>query len=194
MPRLTKIFTKRGDTGFTSLSGNTVVSKSNATVCVIGDIDELNSYIGFVLAVDDMFKELSTASINILKKIQQKLFDIGGELSLPSVQNSKITQDDINELQTILEILNEQLPPLKEFIIPGGNLTSANLHIARTVCRRAERQLVHANNTIGVSVPNHVTYLNRLSDFLFVLARTCNTKDEIQWNNPYTSRSQEPDC
>ncbi len=170
--RLTRIYTKTGDTGKTSLSDGTRVEKFNARIEGIGNIDELNSVIGLILT-----EALSNSVQKILKEIQHHLFDIGGELSIPN--HIKINEKKIKYLEKNLDIMNNSLPPLKEFILPGGSKAAAFCHQARTVCRRTERYLYKLNQTNKVN-ENTLKYINRLSDFLFVLARFINKSNNIE--------------
>ena len=164
--RLTKIYTRTGDKGTTGLSDGNRVPKDHARIIAIGDVDELNSVIGIVLAQD-----LDTHTGEILTNVQHALFNVGGELSLPG--HSLITQQHETYLEDQLDKLNEDLDPLKDFILPGGTQSAAYIHLARTVCRRAERNLIslHHNEPVSEYI---LQYVNRLSDFLFVLARHIN--------------------
>lgn len=174
--RLTKIYTRTGDKGTTGLSDGSRVTKDHARIVAIGDIDELNSVIGIVLA-----QELELKIRDVLLNIQHTLFNLGGELSLPGHQ--LISQQHITYLENQLDTLNENLEPLKDFILPGGTNTAAYIHLARTVCRRAERELITLNNKEEVS-EYILQYVNRLSDFLFVLARHINKhsgQPDILW-------------
>ncbi|MDR3477933.1 MAG: cob(I)yrinic acid a,c-diamide adenosyltransferase [Gammaproteobacteria bacterium] len=162
--RLSKIYTRTGDDGTTSIGDKNRILKNHPRLEVLGTIDELNSAIGVILA-----QKPSTTSINIcLEAIQQELFNLGGELCPPYY--TVITAEKIEHLEKQLDEWNNTLPPLKEFIMPGGNLKSASCHLARTICRRAERACV----TLLQSEPFNteiLRYLNRLSDLLFVAAR-----------------------
>lgn len=174
--RLSKIYTRTGDKGTTGLSNGNRVPKNHTRIVAIGDIDELNSVIGIVLAQD-----LESNTRDILISIQHTLFNLGGELSLPGHQ--LILQQHITYVEHQLDILNEHLEPLKDFILPGGTQTAAYVHLARTVCRRAERSLISLHNEEPVS-EFILQYVNRLSDFLFVLARHINKQNghpDILW-------------
>lgn len=164
--RLSKITTRTGDDGSTGLGDGTRVKKTNSRIEAIGAVDELNSIFGVLLA-HDVPKNIGSE----LTDIQHKLFDLGGELSIPG--RSVITDEQVGRLETILEKLNSDLPPLKEFILPGGSPAAAICHLARTVCRRTERCVLHLGEAEAVN-PATVKYLNRLSDLLFVAARILN--------------------
>ena len=164
--RLSKIVTRTGDAGTTGLGDGSRVPKDGARIEAIGAVDELNSVIGLVLA--DSLPEGVRA---LLTDVQHDLFDLGGELSIPGY--ATLTPAHIERLEHAVEDYNEDLPPLKEFILPGGIRAAALAHVARTVCRRAERALVALAGVESVSQESRV-YLNRLSDLLFVLARALN--------------------
>lgn len=164
--RLSRIVTRTGDNGTTGLGDGSRVAKDSARIGAIGTVDELNSAIGVVLA-----ERLPENVRALLTDIQHDLFDLGGELSIPG--HAAITQDHIDRLEAAVEQFNADLPMLKEFILPGGTREAALAHVARTVCRRAERALVALAAGETVSTPSRV-YLNRLSDLLFVLARALN--------------------
>lgn len=165
--RLSKIYTRTGDQGTTGLADGSRLPKDHPKIVAAGSVDELNSVIGLILVepVDDKTREL-------LSGIQHTLFDLGAELSLPP-GNDRILPGDTDKLEQALDQYNESLSPLKEFILPGGSPAAALCHLARTVCRRAERDLVSLNHEQPVSAAS-LTYLNRLSDLLFVLARSIN--------------------
>ena len=166
-----KIYTKTGDAGKTSLIGGTKVPKSHLRIDAYGTVDELNSYIG--LCNDYIKDEQSNAA---LKEIQDRLFTVGSSLACdpdkePKMRLPDLKEDDISFLEKSIDEMNEVLPPMKSFILPGGNVAVSNLHIARCVCRRAERICVHMQEE-NMFIDNIVLkYLNRLSDYLFVLAR-----------------------
>jgi cob(I)alamin adenosyltransferase len=177
--RLSKIYTKTGDAGYTTL-GDTPISKDDLLVEAVGTIDELNSQIGFVLAQPIQ----NTEVILCLTRIQHELFDLGGELHLP--RRIAITPDKVTELEKQLDAWNATLPRLKEFLLPRGNPSSAACHVARAVCRRAERALVRLHRQTALSNPDLIRYLNRLSDLLFVCARILAREDkqnEILWEH-----------
>jgi len=164
--RLSKITTRTGDAGETGLGDGARVPKDAARIHALGDIDELNSAIGAVLA-----EELPGAAREALSQVQHDLFDLGGEVCIPG--HTMIGTTHVLRLEDLIETQNAGVPPLKEFILPGGTRAAAAAHVARTVCRRAERSLV----TLGRSESVNDTarqYLNRLSDLLFVLGRTLN--------------------
>jgi cob(I)alamin adenosyltransferase len=175
--RLSKIYTRTGDKGTTGLSDGSRVAKDHTRIAAIGDIDELNSVIGIVLAQEGLDSNIH----DTLTYIQHSLFNLGGELSLPG--HPLISQQHVTQLENQLDALNNNLEPLKDFILPGGTPTAAYVHLARTVCRRAERSLIslHGKEPVSEFV---LQYLNRLSDFLFVLARHVNKQSghyDILW-------------
>lgn len=171
--RITKVYTRSGDKGKTMLVGGEIVSKDSNRVVSYGDIDELNSALGIALSVN-MSKEIK----KIINKIQNDLFIIGADLAASKqTKVPRIKKAKINQLEKIIDLYNEKVGPLKEFILPSGSLVGSHLHLARTICRRCERQIVALNNTEWVN-PNVMMYINRLSDLLFVLARYENKKSE----------------
>lgn len=177
--RITKVTTKIGDKGTTSLGDGAKVSKSDLRICCIGEVDELNSIIGhakIAVSGDDLAQELI--------KIQNNLLNLGGELSIPNKQLELLNEVSVLHLEARIEELNKGLPPLKDFILPGGDEFSARLHIARSVCRRVERKIVKLmENEDGRNI--WIKYLNRLSDYFFVLARyhtMTNNINENQWS------------
>jgi cob(I)alamin adenosyltransferase len=162
--RLSKIYTRTGDDGSTGLGDGSRVAKDSARVEAYGTVDELNSTIGMVLAcegVDDAVRETLT-------QVQHELFDLGGELCIPGM--AMIEDADITRLEQSLDGFNEPLPPLKDFILPGGGMAASCCHLARTVCRRAEREVIALGRVESIR-PQAQQYLNRLSDLLFVLGR-----------------------
>jgi cob(I)alamin adenosyltransferase len=161
--RLSKIYTKTGDDGTTGLGDGTRVAKDSARVAAYGTVDEANSTIGLVLAAD-----MPEPVRDLLTTVQHQLFDLGGELCIPG--HAAIFDADIDALERALDAHNADLPPLKDFILPGGGEAAARCHLARTVVRRAERETVTLARHDAVR-PEAVRYLNRLSDLLFVLAR-----------------------
>ena len=179
--RLSKIYTRTGDSGTTGLGDGKRVDKDCARVEAFGTVDELNSHIGAVLAL-----ELPAGVADCLVNVQHTLFDLGGELCLPD--HRTIDSAHTEHLERWLDNFNEELPPLKEFILPGGGQAAAACHIARTVCRRAERRVVTLVREEEVN--NHAqTYLNRLSDLLFVVARILarhETGSEMLWQPGHT--------
>ena len=164
--RLSKIYTRTGDDGSTGLGDGTRVPKDSARVEAYGTVDELNSLLG-LLACEALGDALHAA----LTRIQHTLFDLGGELCIPG--RSVLVEAQVTELENILDQLNSDLAPLKEFILPGGTRAAALCHVARSVCRRAERRVytLSRNETVA---PASLKYLNRLSDLLFVMARALN--------------------
>jgi len=162
--RLSKIYTRTGDDGTTGLADGLRVDKCDVRVEAFGTVDETNSAIGLLLTEPD----LPLAVAEPLRRIQNELFEIGAELSLPGYL--KIAAGHVLQLEQDLDALNATLPPLEEFVLPGGNRAAAICHIARTVCRRAERQAWAAAKHTSVNA-QLLRYLNRLSDLLFVMAR-----------------------
>ena len=166
--RLSKIYTRTGDDGTTGLGDGTRVAKDSARVASYGTVDELNSVIGVVLAQADLERNFPAAVREALTQVQHDLFDLGGELCIPGM--AMIHAADIDRLETTLDGFNADLPALKDFILPGGGAAAAHCHVARTVCRRAEREVVVLARTETVRA-EAIRYLNRLSDLLFVFAR-----------------------
>ena len=162
--RLSKIYTRTGDDGSTGLGDGSRVPKDSARVAAYGTVDELNSTIGMVLACEGVPPEVREA----LTQVQHELFDLGGELCIPGM--AMVQDADITRLESVLDGFNEPLPPLKEFILPGGGMAAACGHLARTVCRRAEREVIALAREEAVR-PQAQRYLNRLSDLLFVICR-----------------------
>ena len=176
--RLSKIYTRTGDQGDTGLSDGVRVDKDCARIEAIGTVDELNSALGLLLAQvieNDLMR-------NALTEAQHELFDLGGELSMPA--HTVIEARHIERLELTLDSLNNELPPLKEFILPGGNQSAACAHLARAICRRAERRIVTLTKQDKVN-PHAIAYLNRLSDLLFVCARCLARADggEVLWRH-----------
>ncbi len=166
-----KIYTKTGDKGKTSLIGGTKVPKSHLRIDTYGTVDELNSYIGLVN--DQLTDE---ASCQMLREIQDRLFTIGSSLACDpdketGLQIPDLKESDISLLEKEIDRMNEVLPPMKSFILPGGHVAVSTLHIARCICRRAERNCVHMQEQTLFVEPLVIKYLNRLSDYLFILAR-----------------------
>lgn len=163
-----KIYTKKGDAGETSLFGGNKTKKSNVRISAYGTVDELNSTIGMVLSYS-----LSDLGIEILEQVQNDLFVVGATLATPDPEKSRIDQvgdSEIKGLETWIDKLEEDLPQLKSFILPGGGGAGSTLHFARTVCRRAERETVQLSESEEIPA-DAIIYMNRLSDLLFVLAR-----------------------
>jgi cob(I)alamin adenosyltransferase len=179
-----KIYTKTGDKGTTSLIGGTKVPKSHLRIEAYGTVDELNSCIGLCR---DLLK--NKKSRKVLLEIQDRLFTIGSSLACDPEKETKMKIPDLQEADVVLleneiDKMNEILPPMKSFILPGGHKTVSSLHIARCICRRAERCCVRLESENHESDPIIIKYLNRLSDFLFVLARFTGYKlkaKEIPW-------------
>jgi len=170
--RLSKIYTRTGDDGTTGLGDGTRVPKDSARVEAYGTVDELNSSIGVLLAAcsGPRFQAgVPRKILECLTEVQHELFDLGGELCIPGM--AMIGDADIARLETVLDAFNEPLPPLKEFILPGGGMAAACCHLARTVCRRAEREVITLRHGEPEVRPQAQHYLNRLSDLLFVLCR-----------------------
>ncbi len=168
--RLTKIYTRGGDAGETSLGDGSRVSKLDERIAAYGAVDELNSAVGLVLAGG------TAPSIReVLLRVQNELFDLGADLSVPLEHEGRLraTQEQVDRLEAECDRFNAELPELTSFVLPGGGETAAGLHVARTICRRAEREALVAANAHAV---NHLVlvYLNRLSDLLFILARAAN--------------------
>jgi cob(I)alamin adenosyltransferase len=176
--RLTKIYTRTGDAGTTGLGDGSRVPKLSPRIQAIGTVDELNSTIGLVLC-----ENIPDPIRDCLVDVQHDLFDLGGEISIPG--HSMVTESHVIRLEQSLDLFNASLPPLKEFILPGGCRPAAQCHVARTVARRAERDLLHLD---GTGEPVSVLarqYLNRLSDLLFVLARAINhaaNGSDVMWD------------
>ena len=187
--RLTQIATRTGDDGTTGLGDNTRVGKDALRVHAMGDVDELNSHIGLLLC-EDMPPEVR----EVLVEIQHQLFNLGGELSIPGFELLKL--DAVATLDTALAAHNAQLPKLQEFILPAGTRAAAQAHVCRTVARRAERAVVALGRQDALKdAPRQ--YLNRLSDLMFVLARTLNRfrpdgsqGDDVYWRSERLAREQ----
>jgi len=174
--RLSKITTRTGDSGQTGLGDGSRVGKDSPRVATLGDIDELNSAIGVLLA-----EPVPETMRTVLEGVQHDLFDLGGDVSIPG--RATVSEGQVRRLESSLEELNASLPPLKEFILPGGTRAAGLAHLARTVCRRAERSLVALASSEKVSDEARV-YLNRLSDLLFVLGRALNReggRGDVLW-------------
>lgn len=173
--RLSVIATRTGDDGTTSLGDGSRIDKDAPRIAALGDVDELNSIIG-LWRCETLPEPIDT----LLAKIQNNLFDMGATLCIPGYET--ITEEHVQLLDEALQHYNQQLPPLKEFIIPGGNRPSALAHMARTISRRAERSVIALHRQEPVSNPVR-QYLNRLSDLCFVLARTLNRQDQLWERN-----------
>jgi len=176
--RLSKITTRTGDAGETGLGDGSRVAKDAPRIQALGDVDELNSAIGLVLAED-----VPAGARAVLLQVQQDLFDLGGELCIPG--HRMVGEAHVARLEALITEHNAALAPLKEFILPGGTRAAAAAHLARTVCRRTERSVVALGRVEPVSEPAR-QYLNRLSDLLFVLGRTLNRaagRDDVLWRH-----------
>jgi cob(I)alamin adenosyltransferase len=181
--RLSKITTRTGDRGETGLGDGSRVSKDSPRVRALGDLDELNSAIGMLAA-----EPLSPEIAGLLSQVQHDLFDLGGEVSIPG--HAMVGEEHVARLEQTIENWNAGLPPLKEFILPGGTRAAAAAHLARTVCRRAERSLVALGEKEKVGEPSR-RYLNRLSDLLFIAGRLLNQQDgrgDVQWRHERRKR------
>jgi len=179
MGRISKVTTKTGDKGETGLGDGSRVSKSHPLIRLLGEIDELNSYLGRAIASCN-----KDTIIVELQSIQQDLFNMGGEISMPKTEINLLTKDRISFLEDRIAKLNEQLPPLEEFILPGGDEFCSRIHVLRAVCRRVERYCVEVMEE-GLKIRYWLLYLNRLSDYFFVLSRYYSLEDgedEILWN------------
>jgi ATP:cob(I)alamin adenosyltransferase len=185
MPRITKVYTRTGDDGTTGLGAGGRIAKDSPRIEAYGTVDELNSQIGLVLSsgVND---EIAAA----LRSIQNDLFHLGSDLCVPEEEKERrpvpsIEERHVAELESLMDRLSEELPPLENFVLPGGTPGAAHLHVARTVCRRAERLVVALARREAVG-PHTVRYLNRLSDALFVMARHENKRrgvPDVLWDS-----------
>lgn len=176
--RLSKIYTRTGDGGTTGLGDGTRVAKDSLRINALGDVDELNAVIGIVLT-----ETIADNIRNCLTTVQHDLFNLGGEICMPG--HALIKAERVSILENQLDIFNERLAPLKEFILPGGSRAAAYCHLARTVCRRTERTM-HTLNHQEKLTETSLQYINRLSDLLFVLCRILNQDAEIPdvlWHN-----------
>ena len=170
--RLTRIYTRAGDRGETSLGDGSRVSKLDPRIAAYGLVDELNSQIGLALV------EAPEPMRELLTRIQNELFDLGADLSVPGGDRLQVAQTQIDALEQACDTWNAELPPLKSFVLPGGSEAAARLHVARTVCRRAELAALRVEPVSELAL----AYLNRLSDLLFILARAANAGgDEPLW-------------
>jgi cob(I)alamin adenosyltransferase len=179
--RLTRIYTRGGDAGETSLGDGSRVSKLDERIAAFGTVDELNSAIGLVLSGG-----CSAQVRDVLVRVQNELFDLGADLSVPLTKEGRlrVTQGQVDALERDCDRFNDGLPELRSFVLPGGGETAARIHVARATCRRAEREALVASRAHEVN-PATLTYLNRLSDLLFILARAANAaegREEPLWN------------
>ncbi len=176
MVLITRIYTRGGDEGETSLGDGSRVTKSNIRIQAIGEVDELNSLLGVVRMHIPLMEHQ-----DILAQLQNDLFDVGADLCWPkdpkAAQPLRITTDQVEKLEKHIDALNHDLEPLRSFVLPGGSAASAYLHLGRTVARRAERVVCELNESENVN-PCLIHFLNRLSDFLFVMARYLNEKGQ----------------
>ena len=184
--RLTKIYTRTGDAGDTGTADGSRIAKDDTLMHAIGDVDELNSHLAVVAC---HAPEEYRSSI---KSIQNTLFDVGAELAMLGMDEAPVLlhEDKTVQLEQALDELNKSLPVLKEFILPGGGLAASHCHVARSVCRRAERSLVSLNRQKKLNA-ELMAYINRLSDYLFVLARTLSREDgnsEVFWGHDIDQR------
>jgi cob(I)alamin adenosyltransferase len=176
--RLTRIYTRGGDRGETSLGDGSRVPKLDCRIAAFGTVDELNSLLGLALAAD-VTDELR----GVLERVQNELFDVGADISVPFgvADRLRVSQSQIDSLEADCDRFNADLPELKSFVLPGGSEAAALLHVARAVCRRAERDVLEASEQVELN-PLVLVYLNRLSDLLFILARAANAGgDEPLW-------------
>jgi len=178
--RITRVYTKTGDAGETSLVDGSRVSKNNPRVAAYGDVDELNSLLGLARVGLSQGEMPDQQLDEALGKIQNELFVVGADLASPlAIQVPRVDEIHVTEMEQLIDLLLEELEPLREFILPGGAQFGATLHLARCVARRAERCIVElmANDQIN---PHALTYLNRLSDLLFVMARAANKRAGVK--------------
>jgi cob(I)alamin adenosyltransferase len=183
MVYLHRIYTKTGDKGETALGDGTRVMKTHPRIAAYGGVDELNSVLGFVIA-----QGVPTEMVGLLTHIQNDLFDIGADLCLPETETPppypplRVTEEQVEQLEQWIDRFNEPLSPLNSFVLPGGSMAAATLHLARTACRRVELGVLHLAATEPIN-PQIAIYLNRLSDLLFVLSRVANNngKDDVLW-------------
>lgn len=188
MVHLTRIYTRTGDGGQTRLVDMALTAKTDPRVAAYGDVDEANSQLGVVLAAPG----LSEPIVTLLSRVQNELFDVGADLGNPLQESYRyeplrVTQDYVDRLEAACDQFGDPLPALRSFVLPGGTLAAAHLHVARTVVRRAERTAWSAVERYGTEAPGGlnllaITYLNRLSDLLFILARAANASSgDVLW-------------
>ncbi|MDG2187935.1 MAG: cob(I)yrinic acid a,c-diamide adenosyltransferase [Hyphomicrobiales bacterium] len=184
---LNKIYTKTGDDGSTALGSGERISKSSKRVCAYGSVDELNSFIGLARSfIDDSKLDLID---KILSNVQNDLFDLGADLCIPdnnkNLNSLRIVDSYVKKLEKNIDLLNKDLKPLRSFILPGGTKISSYLHVARTIARRSEREMIELSQINEEQISKEsIQYINRLSDFLFVAARYVNLKlkfEDILW-------------
>ncbi|WP_373474529.1 cob(I)yrinic acid a,c-diamide adenosyltransferase [Sphingorhabdus sp.] len=187
MVKLNKIYTRTGDDGTTGLVDGSRISKSDARLHAIGEIDEANCALGVAIQALEA-DEGQTPLVNDLRRIQNDLFDLGADIAtpgtsfVPTPMELRIIKEQVDWLEAAIDAANEQLPPLTSFILPGGSIAAAHMHMARAISRRAERALVAASLTVSIN-PQALNYVNRLSDYLFVLCRLINVSrgGDILW-------------
>ena len=181
--RLTRIYTRAGDAGETSLGDGSRVPKLDCRIAAFGTVDEVNSSLGLALAADPPAEVRA-----VLERVQNELFDVGADISVPFgiADRLRISQTQIDALEADCDRFNADLPELKSFVLPGGTELAARLHVARATCRRAERDVLDASERVEIN-PLVIAYLNRLSDLLFILARSANPGTETLWK-PGSSR------
>jgi cob(I)alamin adenosyltransferase len=169
--RLSKLYTKTGDSGTTGLGDGSRTEKVSPRLCAIGEVDELNCTLGLLIAAN-----IPEAMQAVLIDVQHDLFDLGGELSIPG--SSFVKSEAVKKVEEMIDAYNADLPPLKEFVLPGGCAAAAAAHFSRAVCRRAERAILalHASEAVNIE---SIKYINRLSDLLFVVARTTARLDDV---------------
>jgi len=190
MVRITKVYTKTGDKGMTTLAGGQQVSKTSRRIESYGEIDELNAALGLVAEAVREKQELSEMRKQVIR-IQNELFDLGAQLAVLKenrrTDTPVISQSDIKRLENEIDVLNEELPILNSFILPGGGEISARMHMARTICRRAERNTIRLSEEESLD-GTEIPYLNRLSDWLFVAGRYMSKKngvEDTEWRPGY---------
>ena len=174
--RLTKIYTRTGDKGRTRIGDGRQLSKSHPRIDAIGTVDELNSWMGMLLHVLDQGNDLTPLQFAQLQDIQHRLFDVGGELAMPGYQI--INEAHTQAIEQLIDELNEPLPPLTNFTLPGGGHAACHTHMARTVARRAERSIIVLQESGEAVNKPLLAYINRLSDLFYVLGRHCARKNE----------------
>jgi cob(I)alamin adenosyltransferase len=177
--RLTRIYTRAGDEGQTSLGDGQRVAKTDLRIEAYGTVDELNAVVGLALGAPELPEEFRPW----LRQAQNDLFDLGADFSVPEGgerERLRVTPEQVERLEALCDLVNGRLDPLKSFVLPGGGEAAVRLHLARTVCRRAERRAVALSEAEEIN-PAGLAYLNRLSDLLFILARAASQGDEALW-------------